>query len=116
MAYCIRLVVLVHPQQNNVSEWKNHDLLETTHVIMLQMHVLKGFWSYSVLTAAYLINCLPNHVLDFKSPLEVLQATSPNLAYLNVFGYSCFVHLPSSQCDKLDFRATKCIFSGYSKI
>jgi len=41
---------------------------------MLQMHVSKGFWSYGVLTTAYLINHLPNRVLDFKSLFEVLQA------------------------------------------
>jgi transposase InsO family protein len=31
------------PQQNGVSEWKNHDMLEKTRAIMLQMHVPKGF-------------------------------------------------------------------------
>jgi transposase InsO family protein len=77
------------PQQNGVSERKNHDLL-----IMLQMHVPKGFWSYSVLTAVYLINCLPSRILDFKAPLEVLQVTSLKLAHLKVFRCSCFVHLP----------------------
>jgi len=72
---------------------------------MLQMHVLKGFWSYDVLTVVYLINYLPSRVLDFKSPLEVLQVTSPKLAHLKVFGRSCFVHLPSSKRVKLDSRA-----------
>jgi hypothetical protein len=80
------------------------------------MNVPKCFWSYGVLTATYLINHLPSHVLDFKSPLEVLQVTCPDLAHLKVFGCSYFVHLPSSQCDKLDSRATKCIFIRYSQI
>ena len=79
------------------------------------MHVPKGFWSYGALTALYLINRLPSCVLDFKSPLEILQFTSPKLAHLKVFGCSCFVHLPSSKQDKLDFKAVKCIFLGYSQ-
>jgi hypothetical protein len=54
-------------------------------------------------------------VLDFKSPLEVLQVTSPKLAHLKVFGCSCFVYLPSTKRDKLDSRAVKCIFLGYSQ-
>jgi len=54
-------------------------------------------------------------VLDFKTPLEVLQVTSLKLAHLKVFGCSCFVHLPSSKRDKLDSRAAKCIFLGYSQ-
>jgi len=82
---------------------------------MLQIHVLKRLWSYGVLTAVYLINRLPIRVLDFKSPLEVLQITSPKLAHLKVFECSCFVHLPSSKRDKLDSRAVKCIFLGYSQ-
>jgi len=40
---------------------------------MLQMNVPKPFWSHRVLTATHLINRLPSRVLDFKSPLEVLQ-------------------------------------------
>jgi hypothetical protein len=82
---------------------------------MLQIHVSKRLWSYGVLTAVYLINRLPIRVLDFKSPLEVLQITSPKLAHLKVFECSCFVHLPSSKRDKLDSRAVKCIFLGYSQ-
>jgi hypothetical protein len=37
------------PQQNGVSESKNHDLLEKIRAIILQMHVPKGFWSYVIL-------------------------------------------------------------------
>jgi len=82
---------------------------------MLQMNVPRRFWSYRVLKAAYLINRLPSRVLGFKSPLQVLQSKSPYLSHLKVFGCSCFVHLPSSQHDKLDSRAIKCIFLGYSQ-
>jgi hypothetical protein len=54
-------------------------------------------------------------VLNFKSPLEVLQAKSPDLSLLKVFGCFCFMHFPPSQCDKLDSRSNKCIFLGYSQ-
>ena len=90
-------------------------MLEKTRAIMLQIHVSKRLWSYGVLTVDYLINRLPIRVLDFKSPLEVLQITSPKLAHLKVFECSCFVHLPSSKRDKLDSRAVKCIFLRYSQ-
>jgi hypothetical protein len=94
---------------------KNHDLLEKTYAIMLQMNVPKSFWSYDILTDVYLINCLPNRLLDFKSSFGVFQVTSPYLSHLKVFGFSYFMHLSSSQRDKLDSRATKCIFLGYSQ-
>jgi transposase InsO family protein len=60
------------PQQNGIAERKNHDLIDKTRAIMLQMNVPKSFWSYGVLTATHLINRLPSRVLDFKCPLEVL--------------------------------------------
>ena len=103
------------PQQNGIAERKNRDLLEKTRPIMLQMNVPKSFWSHGVLTTTHLINRLPSRVLDFKSPLEVLQEKQPDLTYLKVFGCTCYVHLPATLCDKLDPRAVKCIFLGYSQ-
>jgi hypothetical protein len=55
------------PQQNMISERKSYDLFEKTRAIMLQMNVLKCFWSYGALTTIYLVNRLPNRVLDFSS-------------------------------------------------
>jgi hypothetical protein len=105
---------VVTPQQNGISERKNHDLLEKTQAIMLKMNVPKGFWSYGVRTATYLVNRLPSRVLDFKSPLEVLQNKISDVSHIKVFGCTCFMHLPATHRDKLDPRASKCIFLGYS--
>jgi hypothetical protein len=115
MAYCIKLVVLVHSNKIGFLNEKITICLKKQCTIMFQMNVPKRFWSYGVLKAAYLINRLPSRVLGFKSPLQVLQAKSPYLSHLKVFGCSCFVHLPPSQHDKLDSRAIKCIFLGYSQ-
>ncbi|KAM1503397.1 hypothetical protein ACFXTO_028641 [Malus domestica] len=102
------------PQQNGVAERKNRDILEKTRALMLHMHVPKKFWSFAILTATYLINRLPSHVLGFKSPYEVLKGRKINLTHLKVFGRVCFVHIQALNRDKLDARATKCVFVGYS--
>ncbi|KAK9911087.1 hypothetical protein M0R45_035010 [Rubus argutus] len=102
------------PQQNGVAERKNRDLLEKTRALMFQMNVPKRFWSHGVLTATYIINRLPSSVLAFKSPLEVLKGRKIDLSHLKVFGCICFVHVQAHQRDKLDPRAEKCIFLGYS--
>uniref|UniRef100_A0A6N2MZF3 Integrase catalytic domain-containing protein n=1 Tax=Salix viminalis TaxID=40686 RepID=A0A6N2MZF3_SALVM len=102
------------PQQNGVAERKNRDLLEKTRALILPMNVPKKFWSYGVLTATYIINRLPSQVLDFQCPMEILQGKTPNISHLKVFGCTCFVHIHSTQRDKLEPRAVKCIFLGYS--
>ena len=102
------------PQQNGVAERKNRDLLEKTRALMIHMHVPKKFWSFAILTATYLINRLPSRVLGFKSPYEVLKGRKIDLTHLKVFGCVCFVHIQTLNRDKLDARATKCVFMGYS--
>lgn len=66
------------------------------------------------MTNAYLINRLPSRVLKFKSPMEVLKGRKTELSHLRVFGCTSFVHIQSHNIDKLDPRASKCIFLGYS--
>jgi hypothetical protein len=53
-------------------------------------------------------------VLEFKSPLKVLQDKIPDVSHIKVFGYTCFMHLSATHRDKLDPKACKCIFLGYS--
>ncbi|CAL2259674.1 unnamed protein product [Prunus armeniaca] len=65
------------PQQNGVSECKNHQLLEVARSLMLDMSVLHHLWGHGVLATAYLINRTPSRVLDFKTPLNVLCAHTP---------------------------------------
>ena len=102
------------PQQNGVAERKNRHVLETTRALMFQMHVPKRYWSHGVLTATYLINRLPSRILKFKSPLEVLNDRKPDISHLRVFGCICYVHQQGLHRDKLDARAVKCVFFGYS--
>uniref|UniRef100_A0A2N9FBM1 Integrase catalytic domain-containing protein n=1 Tax=Fagus sylvatica TaxID=28930 RepID=A0A2N9FBM1_FAGSY len=70
----------------------------------------------AVLTATYLLNRMPSRVLKGKSPFEILFADkSPFSVPLKVFGCVSFVHNLNPSRDKLDPRAHKCIFLGYSR-
>lgn len=104
------------PAQNGVAERKNRHLLEVARSLMFTMGVPKHYWGDAVLTAAYLINRMPSRVLDYyyKTPLEVLQGTSSYLVPPKVFGCVCFVHDHRRTSGKLDPRALKCVFIGYS--
>ena len=107
------------PQQNEVAERKNGHLLNTTRALLFQGNALKSYWGEAVLTTTYLKNRIPSRVLDNKSPLEVLKSFYPHSRTSNgltprVFGCIAFVHVHSQHRDKLDPRAIKCVFLGYS--
>ena len=98
--------------QNGVAERKNRHLLEVARSLMFSMNLPKHYWGDAVLAAAYLINRMPLKPLDFKCPLEVLIGTRNFIVPPKVFGCVCFV--PTRNVGKLDPRALKCVFIGYS--
>ena len=107
------------PQQNGVSERKNRHLLEVARAIMFTMNVPKYLWGDAILTATYLINRLPSRILNFQSPLSILTKQYPHISTLNslplrTFGCIAFVHIHSHNRTKLDPRAIKTVFIGYS--
>ena len=51
------------PQQNGVAERKNRHFIETVRTLLLHYHIPFRFWGDDVLTACYLINCMPSYVL-----------------------------------------------------
>lgn len=107
------------PQQNGVAERKNRHLLEVARALLFQMKVPKTYWGEAVLTASYLINRMPSRVLQTQSPIQRLKALFPNFQGIGslapkVFGCSVYVHDQSPTRGKLDPRAIKCVFLGYS--
>lgn len=107
------------PQPNRIAERKNKHLLEVARALTFTMAVPKTFWGEAVLTATYLINRMPSRVLNFKTPLDTLKNLYP-LSKLfcsltpKVFGCVAFVHIHNQNRGKLDPRALRCVFLGYS--
>ena len=62
---------------------------------------------------------MPSRILDFQTPCQILLQSFPNTRIIStipfkVFGCLAFVHVHQQHRDKLDPRALKCIFLGYS--
>ena len=102
------------PPQNGVAERKNRHILEVARSLMFTMNVPKFLWSEAVLTATYLINRTPSKILSMKTPCEILWGENKFVVPPKVFGCTCFVRDHRPQVGKLDPRAIKCIFVGYS--
>ena len=102
------------PPQNGVAERKNRHILEVARSLMFTMNVPKFLWSEAVLTATYLINRTPSRILSMKTPCEMLLGENKFVVPPKVFGCTCFVRDHRPSVGKLDPRAIKCIFVGYS--
>lgn len=104
------------PQQNEVAKRKNFHLLKVAKALLFQIFVPKTYWGGVVLSATYLINRLPTHVLNAISPSEPLlclfHSSSVTLP-CRIFGYVTFVHSHNPNHNKLDHRALKCVFIDY---
>jgi hypothetical protein len=102
------------PPQNRVGERKNRPILEVVHSLMLTMNVPKFLWSEAVMAATYLINHTPSRILSMKTPYELIFGKNEFVVPPKIFGCTCFVRDHRPSVGKLDPRAVKCIFIGYS--
>lgn len=103
------------PQQNGMAERMNRTLMERARCMLINAKLQKQYWGEAVATAAYITNRCPTRALAFLSPEEVWTGEKPNLKHLRIFGCEAMMHVPKEKLKKLDARATKMIFVGYSE-
>jgi hypothetical protein len=102
------------PPQNGVSKRRNCHILEFARWLMYTMNMLKILWSELVMTTVYLINRTPSRLLGWKTPSDILRGVNEFIVPPKVFGCTCFVTDHKPHIGKLDPRAVKCIFVGYT--
>jgi hypothetical protein len=102
------------PQQNGRVERKHQHILNVGRALLFQSKLPKQFWSYALLHATFLINRVPTPILLNQSPYQVLHNTIPDLSHFKVFGSLCFASTLTAQRGKLDPRARKSLFLGYT--
>ena len=65
-------------------------------------------------TAVYLQNQCPTKAIEGKTPYEAISGEKPKVGHLRVFECTVYSHFPKDERNKLDDKARKCIFLGYS--
>ncbi|CAA7051764.1 unnamed protein product [Microthlaspi erraticum] len=103
------------PQQKGAAERKNRSLVEMARTMLAEQDLPFKFWAEAVYTSAYLQNRLPSRAIEGDlTPMEKWCGHKPNVSHLKVFGSICYVHIPDQRRRKLEAKAKRCIFIGYS--
>ena len=83
-------------------------------LMMAQANLPISFWGDVLLTATYILNCVPSKSVP-TTPYELWTGAKPNLENLRPWGYAGFVHNTSYKYGKFGPRASKKIFIRYSE-
>ena len=110
-----QLTVPHSPEQNGVAERMNRTLVESARSMIAHAGVSNGYWAEAVATATYIRNRTSSSALKHKkTPAEHWYGKKPDVSFFKVFGCMAYAHVPDAQRRKLDVKAEKLCFVGYS--
>ncbi len=100
------------PQHNGIAERYNRTLFNTARCLLQQSKLSLEFSEYAIRTASYLLEFRLSVTDKSKTAYELFYSKKPSISHLRVFGCDSFVH--TSENSKLEARASRGIFVGYS--
>ena len=102
------------PQKNGVSESLNRMLVEAARSMLSHAGLSNAYWAEAMATATYLRNCMVSTPLK-AGETPYLLWYKPNVEHIRVFCCIVYSHIPSENCNKLDKKAQKLRFIGYTE-
>ena len=103
-------------QENRVSEWMNHTLVEMAHAMLSDTGLPNAYWGDAILYAMHVLNRVPTHAIaKILTPHEVFTGNRPSVAHLRIFGCKAHIHVPDEKCRKLDAKSIECTFLGFAE-
>jgi hypothetical protein len=110
------LTIAHTPEQNGVAERMNRTLLESARAMIAHAELPNHYWAEAVAAAAYVCNrTTTTAIKENKTPYERWYGRKPRVSHLKVFGCVAYAHVPDSERRKLDKKAVKLRFVGYSR-
>ena len=101
------------PEQNGVAERLNRTLMEVARSMISHAKLNSRYWGEAVATATYVRNCTVTTATGII-PYERWYNKKPDISNLKVLGCIAYAHIPDALRQKLDMKATKVQFVGYS--
>ncbi|KAD1605691.1 hypothetical protein E3N88_42566 [Mikania micrantha] len=108
------LTIPYTPEHNGVVERKNRTIMEMTRSMLKEKQLPNYLWAEGVATSIYLTNRTLTKAIKDTTPFEAWYGEKPTVHHLRVFGCITYKLVPSQHRRKLDSRAEKNIFIGYS--
>ncbi|MCO5569583.1 hypothetical protein L7F22_023298 [Adiantum nelumboides] len=102
------------PWQNGVAERKNMHIAEVTRALMSEKNMPPCYWAEAASTAVYTMNRTPTTAVHDMTPKEKFTGKKPDVSHFKMFGCISYVHVLDQLRTKLDSKAKKCVFIGYS--
>ena len=97
-----------------MAERKNRHIAEIARALMSEKEMPQYYWAEAVHTAVYIMNRTPTAAVHDVTPEEKFTGLKADVSHFKVFGCIAYVHIPDELRTKLDPKAEKCIFIGYS--
>ena len=109
------LTVPYLPEQNGVAERMNRTLVESARAMIAHAGLPNSYWAEAIATAAYIRNRMPTTAIkENVTPYEKWYGRKPIVTHLKVFGCVAYAHIPDMKRQKMDKKAEKLRFIGYS--
>ena len=72
------------PEQNDVAERKNKNILEASRAMLYDQGLLKFLWGEAANIVVYVQNRCPHSALDSKTPEEVFSGKKPDVSNIKI--------------------------------
>lgn len=80
--------------------------------MLIQSRLPMSLWAETLSTACYIVNKIPSSGINLRTPIEFWTGKPANYSNMRVFGCPVYAHIKQ---EKLELRALKCMFIGYSE-
>ena len=103
------------PQRNGICERANLTLMNYIRSMLIHSGLDKSFWVCAAYVAEVLSGFRPHPLNKHVTVDEKFYSIKPTMSRLRVFGSDAYLHTNLVNQSKLDPRASKSIFVGYSR-
>jgi uncharacterized protein YqfB (UPF0267 family) len=95
-------------QQNSRAECFIRTIMDKSQAIWPEFCAPQSWWEFAVDCAVHVYNCTPIQCHNWKTPLENLTHTKPDVTHFRVFGCGVYVFLPEEvRHNKLNQMASR---------